>query len=139
MNAPTPSFPPAFSSPSASTALHDPLPLLLRGLNLPTIAREHAEVLARAEAKNWGYRRFLLHLMETEAGERLSRRIERQIKESGLPGGETLGTLDPARLPEKIRRQLPTLLDADLVRRGDNLLCFGLPDRGKSHLAAALG
>jgi DNA replication protein DnaC len=139
MNAPTPSFPSAFSSPSASTALHDPLPLLLRGLNLPTIAREHAEVLARAEAENWGYRRFLLHLMETETGERLRRRIERQIKESGLPGGKTLGTLDPARLPEKIRRQLPTLLDADLVRRGDNLLCFGLPGRGKSHLAAALG
>lgn len=123
----------------ATTADHDPLPLLLRGLNLPTIAREHASVLARAESENWGYRRFLLHLMETEAGERLRRRIERQIKESGLPGGKTLGTLDQARLPEKVRRQIPTLLEADLVRRGDNLLCFGLPGRGKSHVAAALG
>jgi DNA replication protein DnaC len=27
----------------------------------------------------------------------------------------------------------------ELVRRGDNLLCFGLPGRGKSHLVAALG
>jgi DNA replication protein DnaC len=122
-----------------NAAAHDPLPLILRGLNLATLAREHASVLARAEAENWGYRRFLLHLMETEANERLRRRIERQIKQSGLPGGKTLGTLDEVRLPEKIRRQLPTLLEADLVRRGDNLLCFGLPGRGKSHLVAALG
>lgn len=118
---------------------HDPLPLLLRDLNLPQIAREHAATLARAEAENWGYRRFLLHLVEGEANERLRRRIERQIKESGLPGGKTLGTLEEARLPEKVRRQLPTLLDGELVRRGDNLLCFGLPGRGKSHFAAAVG
>ena len=45
---------------------HDPLPLLLRGLNLPHAAREHAAALARAEAENWGYRRFLLHLVEGE-------------------------------------------------------------------------
>jgi DNA replication protein DnaC len=118
---------------------HDPLPLLLRGLNLPHVAKEHAAALARAEAENWGYRRFLLHLVEGEANERLRRRIERQVKESGLPGGKTLGTLDEARLPEKVRRQLPTLLDCELVRRGDNLLCFGLPGRGKSHFAAAMG
>jgi DNA replication protein DnaC len=118
---------------------HDPLPLLLRDLKLPHLAREHAAALARAEAENWGYRRFLLHLVEGEANERLRRKIERQIKESGLPGGKTLGTLDEARLPEKVRRQLPTLLDGELVRRGDNLLCFGLPGRGKSHFVAALG
>jgi DNA replication protein DnaC len=118
---------------------HDPLPLLLRGLNLPHAAREHAAALARAEAENWGYRRFLLHLVEGEANERLRRKIERQVKESGLPGGKTLGTLDETRLPEKVRRQLPTLLDGELVRRGDNLLCFGLPGRGKSHFVAALG
>lgn len=117
---------------------HDPLPLLLRGLHLPHVAKEHAAALARAEAENWGYRRFLLHLVEGEANERLRRRIERQVKESGLPGGKTLGTLDEARLPEKVRRQLPTLLDGELVRRGDNLLCFGLPGRGKSHFAAAV-
>ena len=122
---------------SPSTA--DALPILLRGLKLPTMAREHAGAIVRAEAENWGYRRFLLYLLETEAGERLRGRIERLIKGSGLPGGKTLGTLDEARLPEKVRRQLPSLLDGELVRRGDNLLCFGLPGRGKSHLAAALG
>ncbi|MEO7597508.1 MAG: ATP-binding protein [Opitutus sp.] len=31
------------------------------------------------------------------------------------------------------------MLTGELIRRGDNLLCFGLPGRGKSHLVAVLG
>ncbi len=111
----------------------------LRSLLLMTMAREHEELIARAEAENWGYRRFLGYLVENELNERLRRRIERQLKESGLPPGKTIESLDEKKLPDKVRRQLPTLLSGELVRRGDNLLCFGLPGRGKSHLAAALG
>lgn len=117
----------------------DSLPILLRSLGLTTVARDQAGAIERAEAENWGYRRFLLHLIESEANERLRRRIERQLKESALPPGKTLATLDEAKLPDKVRRQIPTLLDGEFIRRGDNLLCFGLPDRGKSHLCAALG
>ena len=120
---------------SAHGALAGPL----RSLLLTTMAREHEDVLARAEAENWGYRRFLGYLVENEVNERLRRRVERQLKESGLPSGKTLAALDEKKLPDKVRRQLPTLLSGELVGRGDNLLCFGLPGRGKSHLVAALG
>ena len=120
---------------SAVGALAGPL----RSLMLMTTAREHEEIMVRAEEQNWGYRRFLGYLVENELNERLRRRIERQLKESGLPPGKTLETLDEAKLPDKVRRQLPTLLTGELIRRGDNLLCFGLPGRGKSHLVAALG
>jgi DNA replication protein DnaC len=118
---------------SAST-----LPLLLRALRLPTIAREYDQAIIRAEAENWGYPRFLSYLFEAEANDRLQRRIERQLKEAGLPAGKTLESLDDKKLTDKIRRQLPTLLEADFVRRGDNLLCFGLAGRGKTHLVAAI-
>lgn len=114
------------------------LPLLLRAMRLPTIAREHAEATRRAEAENWGYARFLSYLFEAEANERLQRKIQRQLKESNLPAAKTLESLDEQKLPDKIRRQLPTLLEADFVRRGDNLLCFGLAGRGKTHLVAAI-
>lgn len=120
---------------SAHGALAGPL----RSLLLTTMAGEHEDVMARAEAENWGYRRFLGYLVENEVNERLRRRVERQLKESGLPSGKTLEALDEKKLPDKVRRQLPTLLSGELVRRGDNLLCFGLPGRGKSHLVAALG
>jgi DNA replication protein DnaC len=118
---------------SAST-----LPLLLRAMRLPTIAREYDQAITRAEAENWGYPRFLSYLFEAEANDRLQRRIERQLKEAGLPAGKTLESLDDKKLTDKIRRQLPTLLEADFVRRGDNLLCFGLAGRGKTHLVAAI-
>ena len=114
------------------------LPLLLRALRLPTIAREHANAIRRAEAENWGYARFLSYLFEAEGNDRLQRKIQRQLKESNLPAGKTLESLDDQKLPDKIRRQLPTLLESDFVRRGDNLLCFGLAGRGKTHLVAAL-
>ncbi len=114
------------------------LPLLLRAMRLPTIAREHTEATRRAEAENWGYARFLSYLFEAEANERLQRKIQRQLKESNLPAAKTLESLDEKKLPDKIRRQLPTLLEADFVRRGDNLLCFGLAGRGKTHLVAAI-
>jgi DNA replication protein DnaC len=115
------------------------LPILLRALLLPTIAREHAAAIVQAEAENWGYARFLAYLVELEANDRLQRKIQRQLKESTLPAGKTLDALDQKNLPDKVRRQLATLLDADFVRRGDNLLCFGLAGRGKSHFVAALG
>ena len=114
------------------------LPLLLRALRLPTIAREHDDAIHRAEAENWGYARFLSWLFEAEANDRLQRKIQRQLKDSNLPVGKTLESLDAKKLPDKIRRQLPTLLEADFVRRGDNLLCFGLAGRGKTHLVAAI-
>jgi DNA replication protein DnaC len=114
------------------------LPLLLRAMRLPTIAREHDEAIRRAEAENWGYARFLAYLFEAEANDRLQRKIQRQLKESNLPAGKTIESLDEKKLPDKLRRQLPTLLEADFVRRGDNLLCFGLAGRGKTHLVAAI-
>lgn len=115
------------------------LPMLLRTLYLSTIAREYEKAIGRAETENWGYQRFLEYLFEAEANERLQRKIERQLHEANLPKAKTLDALDQKRLPEKVRRQIPTLLEADFVRRGDNLLCFGLAGRGKTHLAAALG
>lgn len=114
------------------------LPLLLRAMRLPTIAREHDDAIRRAEAENWGYARFLSWLFEAEANDRMQRKILRQLKDSNLPAGKTLESLDEKKLPDKIRRQLPTLLEADFVRRGDNLLCFGLAGRGKTHLVAAI-
>jgi DNA replication protein DnaC len=114
------------------------LPILLRSLGLTSMAREHDAALARAETEDWGYPRLLRHLVETEANERLRRRVERLLKASRLPAGKTMASVEPARLPDKVRRQLPTLLTGEFIRRGDNLLCFGLPGRGKTLFLAAL-
>jgi DNA replication protein DnaC len=117
----------------------DPLAMLLRSFKLPTMAARCAETLASAEEQSWGYRRFLQQLCEAEAADRQERKRERLLKQSGLPAGKTFGTLDESKLPVKIRRQLPTLLDGGFIERAENLIAFGLPGRGKTHCLAALG
>jgi DNA replication protein DnaC len=117
---------------------HDPLPILLRSLRLSAMAEMYDGAIQRAEAENWGYKKFLGHLAETEASDRLSSKVRRQLQHADLLKGKTFATLDVNRWPEKVRRQLPSLLEPDFVRRGDNVLCFGLPGRGKSSFASAL-
>ena len=117
----------------------DPLEMILRSFRLPSMAGGYAAALQQAEAGHWGYRKFLLHLCEAEAADRRQRRVERLIRESGLPGSKTLGNLEEELLPVKIRRQLPTLLDGQFVKQTTNVIAFGLPGRGKTHFLAALG
>ncbi len=117
----------------------DPLALLLRSFKLPTMAKRYPETLASAQAQGWDCRRFLLDLCEAEASDRKERRRERLLKESGLPTGKTLATLEEDQLPPKIRRQCPSLLDGGFVERAENVLAFGLPGRGKTHFLAVLG
>ena len=117
----------------------DGLILRLRGLKLPAFVSHHGDVAARAEREGWGFARFLGELVELEHREREVRRIDRLRKSSGLDKDKTLATLDLARLPVKVRRQVPTLCEGGFVDRAENLLAFGLPGRGKSHLLTAIG
>ena len=115
------------------------LEMMFRSFHLPTMASRCAQMMESAETQNWGYRRLLVELCEAEGADRRERKRERLLGDSGLPRGKTLGNLEEAKLPDKVRRQLPTLLDGGFVERSENLLVFGLPGRGKSHFLAALG
>ena len=117
----------------------DGLAGMLRSFRLPTMAGMWAECVARAERENWGYKRLLQHLCESEEQDRRERKMQRLLKASGLPDGKTLGNLDEKLLPAKIQRLLPTLLEGHFVERAENILAFGLPGRGKTHFLAAVG
>jgi DNA replication protein DnaC len=115
------------------------LDVLLRSLRLPTFLASHAEVAERAAAQGWTFTQYLHHLTEMEVQDRRRRRIERNLKDSGLPPEKTLGTLKPERLPRRVRTQLPTLCEGGFVERAENVLAFGLPGRGKTHTVCAIG
>ena len=117
----------------------DSLGLLLKAFRLPTMAEIYAQVAEQAEQQGWGYRKFLQHLCEAEAQDRAERKLERLLKASELPGGKTLGNLEEAKIPAKVRRVLPTLLEGGFVSRAENVIALGLPGRGKTHFLAALG
>lgn len=115
------------------------LELLLRELKLPAFLAQAQPLAIEAERSSWGFTRYLHTLAELELEDRRQRRIQRRGKESGLPASKTLTTLQVARLPESVRRQLPTLCEGHFVDKAQNVLAFGLPGRGKTHVLCAVG
>ncbi|HOB97317.1 MAG TPA: ATP-binding protein [Verrucomicrobiota bacterium] len=107
------------------------LPGLLRSFRLPTVASIWEESIARAEQENWGYRRLLQHLFESEAQDRRERKMTRLLKASGLPDGKSMGNLDEKLLTAKIRRVWRTLLEGHFVERAESLIAIDLPGCAK--------
>ncbi len=58
---------------------------------------------------------------------------------SRLPLEKTLDTFERKRLPARIDRQLAVLLEGSFLDRRENLLAFGNPGSGKTHLLCAIG
>jgi DNA replication protein DnaC len=114
--------------------------LMLGELRLPGIKMIWAALAATADKEGWPAARFLAALGEQEIVERNRRRFERHREEARLPPGKTLDAFDFAAVPMISKAQVHALAAGDAwIEKGANLLCFGPPGAGKSHLAAALG
>jgi DNA replication protein DnaC len=111
----------------------------LRSLHLSTAARVSGALVTQAQQANWSLEAFACELLEQELEGRRQRRIERLLKAAHLPAGKTLATFEVKRLPLRLQRLLPSLCEGDFVDHAENLLLFGLPGRGKTHFAAAVG
>jgi len=114
--------------------------LLMAELRLPAIKLVWADLAAQADKEGWPAARFLAALAEHEVAERARRRIERHLAEARLPPGKTIDTFDFAAVPVVSKAQIMALAAGDAwLGMGANLILFGPPGTGKSHLAAALG
>jgi len=103
------------------------------------MARILKDTVKTAEAEDWGYGRLLTYLCECECQDRQQRKTARLLKASGLSEVKTLEAANPKLWPGKVRRMLPSLLEGHFVPRAENVLCVGLPGRGKTHFLQALG
>jgi DNA replication protein DnaC len=114
--------------------------LLLGELRLPGIKLIWTALAQTADKEGWPAARFLAALAEQEMVERSRRRFERHLEEARLPPGKTLDAFDFDAVPMISKAQVQALAAGDAwLEKGANLLCFGPPGGGKSHLAAALG
>lgn len=114
------------------------LTLILKELHLPTIREQFEEIAIQAEQESLSYERYLLELIENERDARRQRRIERCLKESGLPFEKTLSAFEIKRLPQKAKRQVNYLLEGDFLGKKENVLLFGNPGTGKTHLLCGI-
>lgn len=116
------------------------LTLALNDLRLPAIKTIWPDFAGRADKEGWPAARFLAALAEHEMAERARRRIQRHLDEARLPPGKTLDSFDFSAVPMISKAQVMALAAGDSwLEKGANLLMFGPPGGGKSHLAAALG
>lgn len=111
----------------------------LRELQLPAIERCFEEKARQAERETLSYEQYLLELAERECQQRRANRIARLLQASKLPREKTLESFDLKRLPVKTARQVKALLDGAFLDRRENVLAFGNPGSGKTHLLSALG
>jgi len=114
--------------------------LLLNELRLPGVKAIWPKLAAQSDKEGWPAARFLAALAEHEAADRTRRRIERHMVEARLPAGKTLASFDFESAPVLSKAQVMALAAGDVwLKTGANLLLFGPPGGGKTHLGAAIG
>ena len=116
------------------------LDLLLKQLRLPTMRALWRAFTERADREGWPAARLLAALASQEVTDRERRRFERHRAEAKLPPGKTLDNFDFTLVPAVSKARVGVLASGDTwLDEGANVLLFGPPGTGKSHLAAGLG
>jgi DNA replication protein DnaC len=114
--------------------------MMLTDLRMPTIKRLAGDLCAQSDTEGWPAHRFLEALLEHEINEREARRIDRHRNESCLSSDKRLSSFDFAAVPSVSKAQVMALTEGtEWIDRGANVLLFGPPGVGKSHLVSALG
>jgi DNA replication protein DnaC len=116
----------------------DQLEALLRSLNLKSFVRNYKEFADKSHKQKLSHIAYLHELVKAESSERQSRKVERLINEAKLPRGKTLDGFDLSKQPSLSPGRLKELAQGDFLDLCENLLIFGIPGAGKTHLSSSL-
>ncbi len=111
----------------------------LKELFLNTMRQCYEDLANQAKQESLSYDQYLLTLAEQECITRRNNRIEKNLKESKIPRNKSIDTFDLKRVPGKVAQQARTLLEGSFVDHKENILAFGNPGSGKTHLLCAIG
>ena len=145
--------PPPVSTAPPDTAFSNPLPATpapraavtarlndqLKELRLPTFREQFQTLAEQATREGLSYPQYLAELASRECQTRNHSRVQRLLRHSRLLPGKTWDQFTWSRVPLSVARQLQSLRDGTFLDRRENLLVFGKPGSGKTHLLAALG
>ena len=119
--------------------IHEQILDYLKQLHMPTIRGCYQQIAEQARKESFSYEQFLVELLKLECEARRQNRIARNLRASKLPSSKTLDNFDKKRLPAKVAAHLNILTDGSFLKRCENVLAFGNPGSGKTHLLCAIG
>ena len=111
---------------------------MLESLKLETMSQVYSAMAIDAEKNNQSHTEYLRDLASIEIEERRNKTIAKFLRRAKLPRDKLLQNFDITRIPNLSPSLLENLKQGDFIDRSDNILIFGNPGTGKSHLAMAL-
>lgn len=110
----------------------------LKELHLPTVRERFKEEAGRARKESLSFESYLFELISAECEARWHNRIERFLRESRLPLEKNFENFDLTRLPLPVAQHVAVLKEGSFLGRKENVLAFGNPGSGKTHLICAI-
>lgn len=111
----------------------------LRELKMPSIREYMEDVVAQANTEDWTYPAFLCRLLECEVKRRAENRKQQRIRRACFPEMKYLQELLREELPQDARTVLPELETLRFIKESRNVVLYGNPGTGKTHIAIGLG
>jgi DNA replication protein DnaC len=118
--------------------INDRIDRHLKDLHLPTVRACFESEADLARRNGLSFEQYLLEVFEREMEARRQSRTERYLRESGLPLEKTMASFDRSRLPQKVEAHINLLVEGTFLDRSENVLAFGNPGSGKTHLLCAI-
>lgn len=121
------------------TVCNDRLQEYMKEVKLLQSYDEVQDLITLATQGKWSYRIFLSEWLKREYERRIEARVRQRIRWAGFPQLKYLQEIVREELPEDARIVLPQLETLDFIREGRNIVLYGSPGTGKTHIATALG
>jgi DNA replication protein DnaC len=113
--------------------------VLLRTLKLQGVQNHLDELITEAETQKQSYVSFLKEVMNYELAQRHDRRCRRSVSGAHFPVEKKISDFDFNRVKGISKTEVSQLLDFSWIDKAENVLFFGPPGLGKTHLAISLG
>lgn len=111
----------------------------LKRLQLTHLRETLASVLSQAAKEQWTYLEFLAQILGREVDAKQGKRIQMGMQIAHFPCVRTIEGFDFSFQPSADERLIRELSTGNFIAHGENVLMFGPPGVGKSHLAIGLG
>lgn len=108
-------------------------------LRMPVFQQELDVIIAQATENNWSYRELITEILEREISLRKENRKKQRIKQASFSQLMYLQELVRDELPKDAQTILPELETLDFINEGRNVVLYGSPGTGKTHISIGLG